>query len=195
MSHDPTVLPEDLPRPEDDGAAAHLSGMWVPSVALAATGGRLVDVSRRSEDSAVVLFVYPRTGRPGVAPPPGWDSIPGARGCTPEACAFRDLAAEFQPRRAVIYGLSTQDPQDQQEAATRLLLPYPLLSDTRLELASALRLPTFTVEGMTLLRRLTLVIRDRRVRHVLYPVFPPDQAAFEVLAVLDREQSGSDTRD
>ena len=184
MTHDPTALPADLPVPEDDGAADHLPGLPVPTVPLVATGGGTIDLAERSRSGTVVVFAYPRTGRPGEDPPPGWDEIPGARGCTPEACSFRDLSDEFARLGAEIYGLSTQDPADQQEAASRLHLPYALLSDAGLEFAAALRLPTFTVEGVTLLRRLTLVIRDGRIEHVLYPVFPPDRAAHDVLAVL-----------
>lgn len=184
MTHDPNALPEGLPRPEDDGAADHLAGMTVPSISLPATGGGAVDVRQRSRDRRVVLFAYPRTGRPGQEPPAGWDSIPGARGCTPEACAFRDVWQEFRALDTEVYGLSTQDNDYQQEAASRLNLPYALLSDAGLELATSLRLPTFTVQGSTLLRRLTMVIRDSRVEQVLYPVFPPDQAATDVLAEL-----------
>jgi peroxiredoxin len=185
MTHDPAVLPPGLPVPEDDGAAAHLPGLPVPSVALPATGGGTVDLAERSRSRQVVLFAYPRTGRPGQDPLPGWDDIPGARGCTPEACSFRDLAAEFSERGAEVYGLSTQSAADQQEAATRLHLPYVLLSDARLAFATALRLPTFTVAGIPLLRRLTLIARDGVVQRVLYPVFPPDQAAADALRALD----------
>lgn len=184
MANDPTMLPPGLPRPEDDGAAAHLPGLLVPSLALPSTGGGAVDLSERSRAADLIVFAYPRTGRPGEDPPEGWDSIPGARGCTPEACAFRDVAEQFAAMGAEVYGLSTQDTDYQQEAATRLHLPYGLLSDARLELATALRLPTFTVAGTTLLRRLTLVLRAGRIEHVLYPVFPPDRAAVDVLAVI-----------
>ncbi len=186
MSSDPTALPADLPAPEDDGAADHLAGAAVPSVPLVATGGGTVDLAARSRAGTVVVFAYPRTGRPGVDPPVGWDEIPGARGCTPEACSFRDLAAEFDAAGAEVFGLSTQDPGYQAEAAARLGLPYSLLSDADLALTSALWLPTFDVEGATLLRRLTLVLRDRRVDRVLYPVFPPDRAAFDALDTLRR---------
>lgn len=182
--HDPTTLPDDLPQPEDDGAAAHLAGSLVPPVVLPATDGSAVDLAARSRGRRLVVFVYPRTGRPGQDPPAGWDEIPGARGCTPEACSFRDLSERFRAAGVEIYGLSTQDTPYQQEAITRLRLPYLLLSDAELELTAALRLPTFEVAAMTLLRRLTLVIEDRRVAHILYPVFPPDRAASDVLDVL-----------
>jgi peroxiredoxin len=184
VTSDPTVLPEDLPVPEDDGAADHLPGAEVPPIGLVATDGRMVDLAARSRAGSVVVFAYPRTGRPGAALPAGWDDIPGARGCTPEACSFRDLSADFAAAGAELYGLSTQDPEYQGEAAERLALTYPLLSDEHLALASALRLPTFEVEGATLLRRLTMVLRDGRVDRVLYPVFPPDRAAADALAAL-----------
>jgi peroxiredoxin len=184
MTHDPTSLPAGLPVPEDDGAADHLPGAPVPSVSLVSTTGGAVDLAERSRAGTVVVFAYPRTGRPGADMPAGWDDIPGARGCTPEACAFRDLSAEFSGAGAELYGLSTQDPDYQSEAAGRLALTYPLLSDDRLALTAALRLPTFEVEGTTLLRRLTMVLRDGRVDRVLYPVFPPDRAAADALAAL-----------
>lgn len=182
--HDPTALPPDLPVPEDDGAADNLPGIPVPALRLAATNGDTVDLSERSRGQRVVVFAYPRTGRPGEDPLPGWDDIPGARGCTPEASSFRDLAEEFTRLGTELYGLSTQDPADQREAATRLHLPYALLSDARLEFADAVGLPTFTVAGRTLLRRLTMVLVDGHVEHVLYPVFPPDRAAEDVLTLL-----------
>ncbi len=184
MPIDPMTLPDSLPRPIDDSAADHLRRLSVPSLALPATGGGSVDLSHRSRGTTLVVFAYPRTGRPEVDSPAGWDAIPGARGCTPEACGFRDLSAEFADVGVEIYGLSTQDTDYQQEAVDRLKLPYPLVSDAALELTTALRLPTFSVEGMTLLRRLTMVIRDGRIDGVLYPVFPPDRAASDVLAFL-----------
>jgi peroxiredoxin len=187
VAYDPTVLPSDLPVPQDDGAAAHLPGSEVPAIALPATTGSPIDLRARSLQRPVVVFAYPRTGRPGVTMPPGWDDIPGARGCTPEACSFRDLAAEFAEAGAELYGLSTQDTGYQREAADRLHLPYPLLSDADLALARALRLPTFDVEGTTLLRRLTMVLRDGRVDRVQYPVFPPDRAAADALTLLGRD--------
>jgi peroxiredoxin len=184
VTHDPGQLPADLPVPEDDGAAVHLPGLEVPSLGLVGTDGRTVDLAERSRAGTVVVFAYPRTGRPGVDPPAGWDEIPGARGCTPEACSFRDLSSDFSAAGAELYGLSTQDPAYQSEAAERLALTYPLLSDERLAFAAALRLPTFEVEGTTLLRRLTMVLRDGRIDRVLYPVFPPDRAAADALAAL-----------
>ena len=182
------TLPDSLPRPVDDGAADHLRGLSVPALAMPATGGGSVDLSHRSRGRTLVVFAYPRTGLPGVDSPAGWDAIPGARGCTPEACGFRDLSEEFTRLGVEIYGLSTQDTDYQQEAVTRLSLPYPLLSDASLELTEALRLPTFSVDGMTLLRRLTLVIQGGRIDGVLYPVFPPDRAASDVLGFLAEQR-------
>jgi len=186
MSHDPAVFPEDLPIPVDDGAADHLVGLSVPAIALPATIGGSVNLGDRGRAKRLVVFAYPRTGRPGVPLPTAWDTIPGARGCTPEACSFRDLSEQFAALDTDIFGLSTQDPDYQLEAATRLHLRYALLSDAELRLTAALRLPTLSVDGMTLLRRLTLIIDDGRVEHVIYPVFPPDGAATDVLAVLLR---------
>jgi peroxiredoxin len=181
--HDPTVLPVDLPRPVDDGAADHLRGARLPRVALPATSGEPVDLS--SLPGRTVVYAYPRTGRPDEAPlVDDWDDIPGARGCTPEACSFRDHHAELAASGARVVGLSTQDPAYQREAAARLHLPYPLLSDCELALTRALELPTFEAAGQVLLRRLTLVVRDGLVEHLWYPVFPPDSHAQEVLSWL-----------
>jgi peroxiredoxin len=187
---DPTVLPEDLPAPEDDGAADHLPGMELPPIALPATDGREVRLDRVGAPRAVV-FAYPRTGRPGEPSlVEDWDLIPGARGCTPESCGFRDHHSELVALGAEVFGLSTQDTAYQRELADRLALPYPVLSDAGLRLASALRLPTFEAAGQTLLRRLTLVLREGRIEHVFYPVFPPDGHAEEVLAWLREAASG-----
>jgi peroxiredoxin len=147
-------LPENMPVPVDDGACDHLMGMRLPSVALMSTAGRVVDLSRLP--GRVVVYCYPRTGQPGVEPPKGWDEIPGARGCTPQACAFRDHYRELQTLGAQVFGLSTQDTDYQRESVERLHLPFELLSDAALTFTQQLRLPTFQVEGMTLLKRLTL---------------------------------------
>jgi peroxiredoxin len=173
------TLPEDLPVPEDDGAADHLLNAVVPPIALRATVGdtvRLDDIQ-----GTTILFCYPRTGRPDEELPPGWNAIPGARGCTPEACGFRDAHAQFADAGTRVLALSTQSSEYQREMAERLHLPFPVLSDEALELTNALRLPTFETSGWTLLKRLTLVIEDGRIRHVFYPVFPPDSHAAEVL--------------
>jgi peroxiredoxin len=177
-------LPEDLPAPVDDGAAAHLPGAAMPEVALTATDGQTVDLAGLGAGTTIV-YAYPMTGRPGVDLPDGWNEIPGARGCTPEACAFRDHFAELQAAGAeAVFGLSSQDTDYQREVVQRLHLPFPMLSDPQLKLAAALGLPTFEAAGMELYRRLTLVIEDGRVAHVFYPVFPPDGHAAEVLAWL-----------
>ena len=183
-AHDPYVLPADLPAPEDDGAADHLRGLPLPPFALPATDGSRVRLDELP--GRVVVYAYPRTGVPGEDPlVPDWDAIPGARGCTPESCAFRDHYAELQAAGAAsVFGLSTQMPSYQREAAERLHLPFALLSDADLELTKALRLPTFEVAGETLLKRFTLVISAARIDHVFYPVFPPDRHAAEVLAWL-----------
>jgi peroxiredoxin len=179
--HDPLELPPDLPAPPDDGGADHLAGASLPGLALPATDGRLVRLDEPGAAPRTVVYAYPRTGRPGERPlVPDWDLIPGARGCTPEACAFRDHHAELAALGAEVYGLATQATPYQREAVERLHLPFALLSDAELGLTRALRLPTFEVGGQTLLKRLTLVVRDGRVEHVFYPVFPPDAHAREV---------------
>jgi len=178
-----TSLPAGLPVPTDDGAAAHLTGLKLPSIALSATTSGAVDLS--AQHGRTVVFAYPRTGKPGEAPlTPDWDMIPGARGCTPHTCGFRDLFGEFQALKCAVYGLSTQDTAYQREMAERLHVPFPVLSDSKLELTRALRLPTFTVGGEILLKRLAWVADDGRITKVFYPVFPPDKNAEEVLAWL-----------
>jgi len=182
-AHDPTFLPPDIPVPQDDGAARHLAGMKLPDLALPATSGDEVNLARLS--GRTVLYIYPRTGVPGVDAPPGWDDIPGARGCTPQSCGFRDHFAELKGLGvANLFGLSTQDTAYQREAAERLHLPFAILSDAKLALTRALKLPTFTAAGMTLLKRMALVIDDGTIAAVFYPVFPPDKNAAEVIAWL-----------
>ncbi|GAA5514069.1 peroxiredoxin Bcp [Deinococcus carri] len=179
---DPAFLPANLPAPPDDGACAHLPGMRLPALSLPATDGDAVDLA--TLPGRTVLYVYPRTGRPDEPLPEGWDLIPGARGCTPQSCAFRDHHAELRTAGARVFGLSTQDTAYQREAVERLHLPFPLLSDADLRLAGALGLPTFGAAGETLLRRVTLILREGVVEHVFYPVFPPDRNAADVLAWL-----------
>ena len=187
--HDPTVLPSDLPIPVDDGAARHLTGTRLPDITLAATTGPAVNLSKLQRLS--VLYVYPRTGVPGVDAPPGWDDIPGARGCTPQSCGFRDHFAELKALGvAQVFGLSTQDTAYQREAAQRLHLPFPLLSDAQLQLKSAIGLPTFFTSGMTLYRRMAMVLEDATIVRVFYPVFPPDKNAEEVIAWLRTRSAG-----
>ena len=184
MSNSPNIyqLPSNLPVPSDDGACDHLRGLPVPSVPLTATSGEVVNLS--DLPGRTVIYCYPRTGLPGREPPQGWDDIPGARGCTPQSCAFRDHYKELQALGARVFGLSTQTTDYQREAAERLHLPFPLLSDSNLAFARALRLPTFDFEGVTLLKRVTLILRDGVIEHVFYPVFPPDKNAEAVLAWL-----------
>lgn len=177
-----TQLPANLPVPIDDSACDHLCGMRLPPIALLSTRGESVDLA--SPAGRVVVYCYPMTGRPDRALPAGWDQIPGARGCTPQSCAFRDHYRELQALGAKVYGLSTQAHDEQCEAAARLHLPFPLLSDSALAFASALRLPLFEVEGMTLTRRLTLIANNGVIEMVFYPVFPPDRNADDVMGWL-----------
>jgi len=200
-------LPKNLPVPQDDGACDHLAGMTLPPIGLPSTRGRVVDLSRLA--GTAVVYIYPRTGRPDQELPTGWNAIPGARGCTPQSCAFRDHYEELQRVGADhVYGLSAQDSAYQREAVERLHLPFELLSDAGLELAKALQLPMFEVDGMKLIRRLTLIARDRQIAgtprlegaiwgarrgepaivKVFYPVFPPDRNAGDVLAWLTQNK-------
>lgn len=181
---DYSTVPEGLPVPEDDGAAAHLAGARLPRLEFPATGGGTVALDALGAGRSV-LYLYPMTGRPGTELPAGWDEIPGARGCTPEACAFRDHHRELTAAGAsAVFGLSSQDTGYQREAAQRLHLPFRLLADPDIALGRALGLPTFEVAGATLYKRLTLVVRDGTVEHAFYPVFPPGGHAAEVLAWL-----------
>ena len=180
-------VPEGLPEPEDDGACDHLPGMRMPSVSLRSTGSPAVDLSTLT--GTTIVFCYPLTGRPDQDLPPGWDDIPGARGCTPQSCAFRDHHAELQELGARVFGLSAQDSAYQREAAERLHLPFLLLSDENLEFARALELPTFEAEGMTLIKRLTLVVEGGEILKVFYPVFPPGRNAEDVLSWLSERSA------
>ncbi len=178
---DYTALPPGLPVPEDDGAADHLEGMEAPDIELPGTDGAEHSLAGLGR-SRLVAYVYPRTGTPGVALPHGWDDIPGARGCTPQSCSYRDAAAEFESLGSRLVGISAQSPAEQLEFSGREHIPFPLLSDPGLELAAALRLPTFEVDRIELYRRLTLVIEGGRIAKAFYPVFPPDRDAAAVLA-------------
>ncbi len=172
-----------IPAPEDDGACEHLPGSELPDVALTATDGSTVNL--KTLKGTTVAYVYPMTGRPDRDLPDGWDLLPGARGCTPQSCAFRDHFAELRAAGAnAVFGISTQDTAYQSEAAERLHLPFALLSDTGYAFSHALQLPTFEADGQTLIKRLTLIIRDCRIEHVFYPVFPPDRNAEDVLSWL-----------
>jgi len=176
------VLPDDLPVPTDDGACTHLNGIQIPSVSLTSTADRKVDLG--SESGIVVAYFYPMTGRPDAPPMIGWNEIPGARGCTPQSCAFRDHHAELRGLGAKVYGVSSQVQAEQKEAVQRLHLPFELLSDNLFELTSALRLPTFEYNSLRLIKRLTLIIENGAIRKVFYPVFPPNENADNVIAWL-----------
>lgn len=183
----PNIMDVDwskIPAPEDDGAANHLKGMTIPPVALAATDGSMTILAEQK--GRVVVFGYPRTGEPGkIALVDDWDMIPGARGCTPQTCSFRDLFGELKAAGAsAVFGLSTQSPEYQKAMTDRLHVPFPVLSDDKLELSKALNLPAMDVAGLTMIKRLALIVDDGRISHVFYPVFPPDQNAADVLAWL-----------
>lgn len=181
---DYTSLPADLPVPQDDGAAAHLRGMAMPPRQLRTTGDTTVRLDALGA-GRTVIYIYPLTGRPGTDLPEGWDAIPGARGCTPEACGFRDHYQDLLSAGAGrVFGLSSQETGYQREVVERLYLPFEMLSDPALSLAESLNLPVFEVDGMTLYKRLTLIIRDGVIEHVFYPVFPPNEHADQVLTWL-----------
>jgi peroxiredoxin len=173
------ALPPDLPVPEDDGAADHLEGLALPPLALPSSQGGTTELA--AFPGLLVAYVYPRTGTPGIPLPAGWDDIPGARGCTPQSCSYRDALRQFEAHDATVVGISAQTEAEQAEFAAREHIPFPLLSDPGLRLAAELRLPTFEVEGMTLYRRLTFVALAGRIVKAFYPVFPPDHDAAEVL--------------
>lgn len=180
--HNLYALPPGLPQPIDDGACVHLLGKALPHCSLQSTQGGQVDPAQIA--GWLVIYCYPMTGQPGIALPQGWDQIPGARGCTPQACAFRDHYQELRQLQAQVYGLSVQASEYQQEAANRLHLPFALLSDVAFEFNAALKLPTFEVEGMRLNKRLTLIARDGVIQHYFYPVFPPDKNSEQVITWL-----------
>ena len=190
MPHNPLDLPANLPVPVDDGACDHLRGMRLPSIPLVSTSGQPVDLAGLR--GRTVVYCYPRTGRPDQEVPKGWDDIPGARGCTPQSCSFRDRDAELEALGTRVFGLSTQTTGYQREAVTRLHLPFALLSDTNLAFTRALRLPTFEfawsfgAQPAELIKRLTMVLNDGGIEHVFYPVFPPDKDAEQVQAWLAR---------
>src|SRR5262245_40079506 len=193
MSDNFFQLPKDLPIPLDDGAAAHLQGMSLVKTALPSTDGVTVDLS--SLTGLFVIYIYPMTGRPGVPLPDGWDAIPGARGCTPQSCSFRDHYTELNALGSGVFGLSAQDSEYQREVRDRLHLPFALLSDSSLRLKSTLRLPTFRVNGLELYKRLTLIIETGKIEKVFYPVFPPDKNADEVLNWLKQHASTRHSRE
>ncbi len=180
-------LPSNLPVPMDDGAAKHLLGMRVPAITLTSTAGRHVNLAEIALERTVI-YCYPRTGAPGQPVPKGWDEIPGARGCTPESCGFRDHYQKLRNLKTQVFGLSTQTSDYQREMVARLHLPFEVLSDAGFALTNALRLPTFEFDGVRLLKRLTLVLSDGKIEKVFYPVFPPDKHPEEVIAWLGHRQ-------
>lgn len=181
------LLPDDLPVPVDDGASDHLLGQTVPDLLLPSTQGGKVCLARESQVKRVVVYCYPLTGRPDAALPADWSQIPGARGCTPQSCSFRDFHGELLSLNAAVFGLSAQTTRYQSEAATRLHLPFALLSDAKRRFSRALELPMFQVEGLTLNKRLTMILWRGRIVKVFYPVFPPDKNAGEVIQWLAGE--------
>ncbi len=187
MIKDLHTLPADLPVPVDDGACGHLPGTALPSIALTGTSGKTVDLS--AFPGTLVIYFYPMLGRPDSPPLVGWNDIPGARGCTPQSCAFRDSHADLRRLGAEVFGVSAQPLEDQQEAHARLHLPFELLNDGQLALARALKLPTFEYAGKRLIKRLTIITADGIIRKAFYPVFPPDDNAREVIAWLAERQA------
>jgi peroxiredoxin len=173
-------LPSNLPEPLDDGACRHLPGLSLPPISLASTAGCIVNIQELAQ-SRTVIYCYPMTGVPGKALPIGWDAIPGARGCTPQAGGFRDHFAELSSCGVQIFGLSTQTTEYQRELVDRLDLPFEVLSDAEFRFCDGLRLPTFNVETMRLVKRLTLIIRRGLIETVFYPVFPPHTSVDRVL--------------
>ena len=178
-------IPSDLPVPVDDGAARHLRGMQVPAITLVSTANRRINMAEQARERTVI-YCYPRTGKPGQEIPKNWDQIPGARGCTPETCGFRDHYKQLRDLKTQVFGLSTQTVEYQQEVVQRLHLLFEILSDAAFAFTKALRLPTFEFEGVTLLKRLTLILSNGKIEKVFYPVFPPDKHAEEVIAWLKR---------
>ena len=178
-------LPENLPAPVDDGACRHLPGIRIPSLSLRSTAGRSLNLAELKAPTTV-LYCYPMTGKPGEPLPPGWDTIPGARGCTPETCSFRDHYKEMTKLGAAVLGVSTQTTDDQREMVERLHVPFEVLSDSELALTHALNLPTFEIDQRVFIKRLTLILRQGCIAHVFYPIFPPNAHADEVLAWLSR---------
>jgi len=184
---DLTSLPDNLPVPVDDGACDHLVGMHYPSLALAATSGEAVNLG--TSPGTIVVYFYPMIGRPDSLPLVGWNEIPGARGCTPQSCAFRDHHAELLQFADRVFGVSAQPLEDQKEAKQRLGLPFELLNDSDFALTRALRLPTFEYNGMVLIKRLSIIVVDSIIQKVFYPVFPPDKNAEEVIAWFKRNRA------
>lgn len=188
----PMVLPDDLPKPVDDGGANHLTGMSMPDVLLRSTSGGLVDLGKFKRRT--VVYAYPMTGVPNVELPPGWNDIPGARGCTPQTMSFQNQKEVISALGADVFGLSTQTPEYQKELSDRLQLSFSILSDSNFRLTEALRLPTMLVEGMRLMKRLTMIVDRGFIEHVFYPVFPPDRATADVIAWLSENPAKDEVK-
>lgn len=186
MNEELSKLPQNLPVPLDDGASSHLLGKSLPNVVVNSTSNREVNIAHL--EGKVVFYCYPMTGKPGVKLPDGWDAIPGARGCTPQSCSFRDHYRELQSLNTKVYGISTQKSSAQIEALTRLHLPFELLSDEDLKLTTSLELPTFEVENKRLIKRITLIAEEGKIVKVFYPVFPPDKNAQDVINWLKQKR-------
>jgi peroxiredoxin len=182
-------LPANLPIPQDDGAANHLPGMRLPRLSLCATTGKELNLGEIK--GRLVIYCYPMTGQPNVALPEGWDQIPGARGCTPQSCSFRDHYQELQSLGVEIVGLSVQSTAYQQEMADRLHLPFPVVSDADYQFQRALQLPTFITAGMTLLKRITLIANDGVIEAIHYPIFPSDSDPAWVISYLKKYSTKS----
>ena len=180
-------LPDNLPEPEDDGACDHLLGLQLPDIELGVTPGTSINLS--SLPNNTILFFYPMTGRPGVSLPNGWDEIPGARGCTPQACAFRDHHTELTSLGFHVFGVSTQNSSYQNEVKDRLHLPYEMISDSKLKLKKAMTLPTFAIDNREFYKRFTMVVINSRIYKTFYPVFPPNKHAENILAWLHNEKN------
>ncbi len=182
-------LPDDLPVPADDGACDHLEGTPLPSLLLKTSSGNSVDLSE--EKGVVVIFFYPMIGSPDSPPMEDWNDIPGARGCTPQTCSYRDSYQQLTELGAKVFGTSSQAFEEQSEAAVRLELPFQLLNDSAFQLTESLKLPTFEYQGVKMIKRLTLVVVDGVIRKVFYPVFPPNENVNHVIAWLNEENATS----
>lgn len=174
-------LPDDLPVPTNDGACDHLEGSTFPKIELPSTSENRVSLPEN-----FVLYIYPMTGKPDTPLPDGWDLIPGARGCTPQSCSFRDHYSDLKNLHTEVFGLSSQMTDYQQEAKQRLHLPFDLLSDSHYKLKGSLSLPTFEVDGIELYKRITLIVKNNIIRKIFYPVFPPNLNAQEVIKWLQK---------
>jgi len=171
-----------LAIPIDDGKCDHLFNMTLPQLSLLSTSNNTIDLSKL--EGLTVFYFYPRMGRPDIETPAGWGDIPGASGCTPQTCSFKDQHEDFSRLEVDVYGVSTQASSYQKEAVDRLSLPFDILSDEDLNLTEMLNLPTFEVEGVILTKRVTLICQDSKIIKVFYPVYPPKENAQEVIVYI-----------